>query len=202
MLIFGSALCTINAYDKKFFCDNQDKLCEGLPKRHTGCSDGKWAVACGAERSAVKMTDDLKDFILDLHNSARSQTARGKSVSGAGTATRMVTMKWDPTLAQLAMINAKKCTMHHSDCLNTPEFKMVGQNVGFQANFDDFLDNKEVAKMVITPWVDEYKQTTLESIKSNPDNNGYVDKSNISRSFWLTFFPPQSNDLSFFDYRD
>lgn len=164
--------CATNQYSRQFFCDNQEKLCEGLTKRHSGCGSGKWAETCSDERSVVEMTDNFKSFILDLHNTARSKTARGKMGCGLGAATRMVTMEWDPTLARLALNNVKKCSMHHSTCVNTPEFKNAGQNVGFQSSSFEFMDNKDVAKLVISQWVDEYQQATTESIRTNPDNNG------------------------------
>jgi hypothetical protein len=146
----------------------------GLTNRHTGCGNGKWAQACGADKSLVEMTDDMKDFILDLHNKARSVTARGQLVCDGELppATRMATVQWDDTLADLAEMNAMKCTMHHSDCMNTPEFKQAGQNVGIQSTTGEFPDDKEAAKMIFTPWFEEYKLTSREAIKSNPEYDG------------------------------
>lgn len=158
-----------NEYSRDFFCENVEKLCEDLPKHHSGCGSGKWADHCGTERSVVDMTDELKSFILDLHNTARSKIARGKLSCGTDGSTRMATMQWDKTLARLARNNAKKCTMHHSECLNTPEFKFAGQNCGYMCGSDDYMDDKEVVRKVFSMWVGEYKQATSESIVTNPE---------------------------------
>lgn len=172
VLMFCCLTSVIHAYNRQFFCDNHAVLCDSSTSHHTGCDDGKWAEDCGSERSLVPMTEEFQNYLLDLHNTARSEAARGKLGYKFGKATRMATVQWDPTLAKFAQNNAKKCSMHHSECLNTPEFKKVGQNVGFQAHFDDYLNDKDVARMVMNAWIAEYKKATPESIHSNPDNDG------------------------------
>jgi Cysteine-rich secretory protein family len=173
-ILFSSVLLVccltsvIGAYNRQFFCDNSEKLCGGPDLQHSGCGEGKWAEGCGSERTLVPMTDEFKEFLLDLHNKARSQAATGKLGYHFGKATRMATIQWDSTLAKFAQNNAKKCTMHHSDCLNTPEYKKVGQNVGFRSHFNEFLDEKEVATSVMKGWISEYKKATPESIRSTP----------------------------------
>lgn len=118
------------------------------------------------------MTKEFKNFLLDLHNKVRSKAANGKIAKNLGTATRMATIQWDDNLAMMAQNNAKKCTMHHSECANTPEFKEVGQNVGFEAMWGEYLDDKEVARKVMNAWVSEFHKVTPQIIKSNPDHDG------------------------------
>lgn len=58
-------------------------------------------------------SDDIKQFILDLHNDFRNEVAKGK-VPGQPGAQNMQTMEWDEDLADIAKAYSEKCRFKHS----------------------------------------------------------------------------------------
>jgi hypothetical protein len=65
---------------------------------------------------------------LDEHNVLRNKIAGGQE-KGFSSASQMSTLKWDSTLAYLAELNVKKCSMKHDACYKTDKFKYPGQNL-------------------------------------------------------------------------
>jgi Cysteine-rich secretory protein family len=165
------ALSAISAYDSDFYCENQEKLCDGFPLPHIGCGDGDWGYNCGDDRTVVRMTQAYRDLIVGTHNQYRSRVATGNIKDGAfGTAAKMGEIKWSPILADLAERNAKRCRQSHSPCRNTPEFKMAGECNGLQDGGKSYPDRARTMKMFMKAWFDEYKDTEACDIKSTPLN--------------------------------
>jgi Cysteine-rich secretory protein family len=117
------------------------------------------------------MTQERIDMIVEEHNHRRSQLATGK-IGDFGTASRMATIQWDPELAMLAELNAKKCKKVHSPCRNTPEYKQSGQNLGMASSSHAYHNNNEIIKHFLEVWFDEYKLVTESMIKSAPGPGG------------------------------
>jgi Cysteine-rich secretory protein family len=164
------AISAINAYEQEFYCENQQKLCKGLRLPHIACANEDWDDnRCGEERSMVDMTHEIIDAIVDYHNTCRSKIATGTIYGGEfGTAKRMATIQWDSELAKLAEINSKTCRMAHSSCVNTPEYKMVGENLYIKERMPKFEDDLTLMKIGMKAWFTEYKQVSQDEIKQAP----------------------------------
>jgi Cysteine-rich secretory protein family len=159
-----------SAYDQEYYCTHEEKLCQNSSPPHIACENADWdSHQCGDERAMVEMTQEIKDAILDYHNTCRSQIATGTIYGGQfGTAKRMGTIQWDDELAMLAAINSKKCTMAHSSCVNTPEYQNVGENLYIKYSMPEYEDDLTLMKAGMKGWFTEYKETSQDDIQTAP----------------------------------
>lgn len=88
---------------QNYFCNPQ--LCHN-GGQHIGCNKkiGEFGEECKSDVKIVPMTDDLKEYILELHNVNRAKIARG-DIPRYARAERMGAVKWDDELAFLAELN-------------------------------------------------------------------------------------------------
>ncbi|XP_055641414.1 antigen 5 like allergen Cul n 1-like isoform X2 [Toxorhynchites rutilus septentrionalis] len=129
-------------------------LC-GAGKAHIGCqNDGKLSPQCPKGAKVIKMTDELKQLVLDTHNKYRSELATGK-VEWLPKAANMPSLTWDNELAKTAQMNANRCVRGHDACHNTEKYKNSGQNLNFYATTADTIDVNGEVPNLITSWWDE-----------------------------------------------
>jgi hypothetical protein len=142
------------------YCDKS--LCTdwtGQVKKHIACP-GNAPVECPSGAKEIVMTPELKNVILDFHNSKRNDLAGGK-IPGFPTARRMPTLQWDEELASFARANAKRCTYGHDECRNSQTFKWAGQNIAYTTNYASDLDH---ITNRLNAWWDEYKECDVKYV--------------------------------------
>ncbi|XP_050085097.1 venom allergen 5-like isoform X2 [Anopheles aquasalis] len=105
------------------------------PRRHVACAfNGSFSAQCPPGRMILGIDAQLRQYIEDLHNEARSRFALGydNDIGSATTfapAVRMPTMHWDDELANLAEIHVRNCKFKHDECRSTARFLHAGQNL-------------------------------------------------------------------------
>lgn len=67
-------------------------------------------------------------------------------------------------MAELAVMNVKKCKMEHDLCRSTSEFKHPGQNVGYRASSGTFEAVESLIEKVIKNWYNEVKNAAQSDI--------------------------------------
>lgn len=164
-VLLAAALKTTVAQD---YCD--PNLCDPGDD-HIGCNNpGGFVPACQKAKK-IDVTDEYKKIILDEHNKYRSTVATG-GVKWLPKAKQMVTMSWDDELAQLAQLNANRCTQKHDQCHNTANFRYSGQNLNHIKTFgagDDIGNIPQVIKDLISSWWDERKDVNSRMVDSMYD---------------------------------
>ncbi|XP_017062015.1 antigen 5 like allergen Cul n 1 [Drosophila ficusphila] len=131
-------------------------------KDHVACNNnGSFGPQCGSEAKLVPLSGPLSRFIVDQVNFYRNQVASG-DFSGFGAAHRMASVRWDPELAQLAELAARRCTLSADECRNTRRFKHVGQLTGHVIFSAGRHSDTELLGHKIANWFAQYKRATRE----------------------------------------
>ncbi|XP_070489800.1 antigen 5 like allergen Cul n 1-like [Chironomus tepperi] len=160
VVIFSSVVAIVFGQD---YCDR--KLC-GSKGPHVGCKNpGKFSFFCPKDRTAVTLSENDKETILDSHNSFRNIIASG-SIGSFCSASRMATMQWSTELENLAKLNVLQCKMNADTCRNTFEFKNVGQNLALQQQTGSFMATTTAIIKTIQSWFYEYRQTNQTTVDS------------------------------------
>ncbi|KAJ6633386.1 Antigen 5 like allergen Cul n 1, partial [Pseudolycoriella hygida] len=138
------------------------------PDTHVGCNhDGSFHPGC-RRPAAVNFTAANIEHILNRHNTLRSLTAVGHTLGRDGnlpTAVRMAQIRWDPTLAHLASLNARRCQVVQDRCRNTDEFNFSGQNLG-TSFFLGNIGNELLINTVIDLWFNQRVNTLTSDINN------------------------------------
>jgi len=165
IIIVTAVLATILLIDVVLGLDYCQKGLCGSNVKHIGCgNNGDFGPNCPPERSLVPMTADLKAYLLQKHNQARSNIANGK-ITGYQSANRMIEVTWDDELAKLAEYNAKTCTYRHDQCRNTETYKYAGQNIAIALSTPNYFKNiNAVVDYLFDMWFDEYKDCDMTYI--------------------------------------
>lgn len=149
------------------YCD--PLLCKDDGRIHIGCNaTDEFGPACPDNTELVPMEGALKDMVLELHNSLRSELANGQMDGFAG-AERMAILQWDDELAKLAEYNARTCLYSHDDCRGTDKYRFAGQNIARKSKPNN--QTVEVTKAVrdlTNKWWQEYvdtNQTVMDSYR-------------------------------------
>ncbi|XP_058130123.1 antigen 5 like allergen Cul n 1-like [Anopheles ziemanni] len=140
------------------YCDQS--LCRSN-YTHIGCNATEsFGVLCPAGTvQLVQMDQPMKDLILKLHNSLRSELASGK-MTGFAEAERMAVLEWDDELAKLAEYNARTCHYLHDECRSTKRYRNAGQNIGRKSRAGNVTVDLEQAVTDLTnKWWQEYVET-------------------------------------------
>uniref|UniRef100_U5EZT9 Venom allergen-1 n=1 Tax=Corethrella appendiculata TaxID=1370023 RepID=U5EZT9_9DIPT len=161
-IIFELFLLTQSQTD---YCDKS--LCpNGLP--HVACGKvGEFGPACPADKKLINMTEELKVYILDLHNKFRARVASGQ-VQGFEPATKMPTLVWDDELQYLSELNVKTCIYGHDPCRNTAKYKLVGQNIAANSFFGMDFSPLDTITELITSWCGEYENANQQFVDNYP----------------------------------
>lgn len=138
--------------------------------KHIGCgNNGDFAATCPSTREVIPMTDDRISIVLNIHNSLRSKIALGQLAGGLNGASfppaaRMATMSWSQELADLALLNVKRCVKSFDYCHNTAQFKLSGQNLGQTILFTDKSPDVALSG-ILNGWFNEYKLANATNIE-------------------------------------
>lgn len=88
LLLITLTIVPINTYKTKDYCSK--KLCTSA--KHTACGyKGSFGPKCPKNAEVVKMTDELKAFIVGKHNEVRKGVCKG-NYKGLKKANRMIEM--------------------------------------------------------------------------------------------------------------
>ncbi|XP_017070109.2 antigen 5 like allergen Cul n 1 [Drosophila eugracilis] len=135
---------------------------------HVACNNnGTLGPECGTEAKLIPLNGPLRTFIVNQVNFYRNQVASGGFLD-FGAAHRMATVRWDPELARLAELAAKRCSLSGDECRNTKRFKHVGQLTGHVTFSLGKHSDLELLKHKISNWFGQYKRATKELGPADP----------------------------------
>lgn len=147
------------------YCDKS--LCKNN-QPHVACGKNEnYGPFCPVDRQLVPLPEEVKKYILDLHNQFRSTVARG-DVPGYEPASRMPTLVWSDELQKLAEYNVKTCIYGHDYCRNTPEFPLVGQNIAANSFYGMEVTPLDTMTELLYSWYGEYENANMDHIESYP----------------------------------
>ncbi|XP_037940538.1 antigen 5 like allergen Cul n 1-like [Teleopsis dalmanni] len=142
---------------------------------HIACNNnGEKAADCASDAALVNITPELKNLLLDAHNSKRNSVAGG-NVENHSPACRMATMQWNDELSSLAALNVKQCVMKHDSCHNTVAFKYSGQNLAY-IGFWNEPNYQTLSTRAVDLWFGEYKDSNMKYIQKFPSDNSILFK--------------------------
>ncbi|XP_061516719.1 antigen 5 like allergen Cul n 1 [Anopheles gambiae] len=135
---------------------------------HVGCGKSEnYGPYCPIDRQLVPMTEEVKTYILDLHNVFRANVARGE-VTNYSPASRMPTLIWDEELQKLAEYNVKTCIYGHDYCRNTKLFPLVGQNIAANSFYGMEVTPLDTMTELLHSWYAENENANQDYIDNYP----------------------------------
>uniref|UniRef100_A0A6P4E3R1 Venom allergen 3 isoform X1 n=2 Tax=Drosophila rhopaloa TaxID=1041015 RepID=A0A6P4E3R1_DRORH len=135
---------------------------------HVACNNnGSFGTECGNEARLIPLSSGMRQFIVNQVNFYRNQVASG-DFSGFQAAHRMASVRWDPELAKLAELAAKRCSLSGDGCRNTRRFKHVGQLTGHVIFSVGRHSDLELLGYKISNWFGQYKRATKELGEADP----------------------------------
>lgn len=81
----------------------------------------------------------------------------GGDIKGYEPAKRMPIIRWDDELANLAVLNVKKCEYKKDECLNTERCTYAGQNIGLSTGATVLKTIKDEVVGIMHSWFNEHK---------------------------------------------
>jgi len=133
--------------------------------------------AQGAFDKSFDLSDDVKQYVLGLHNDFRSQVATG-AISGQPSAANMQKMEWDESIAKFAQEHANTCSMGHraENNRDLEPFGTTGENIAMGGIFEGMASDDDLKKQFqqsVGPtnnedpmwwgWSDEYRSFNFAS---------------------------------------
>lgn len=161
----AAILLLMNSVSATNYC--RKGLCPKDELPHICCNNpGKWGnvTMCGTNPQLHKMTEDDKQFILDLHNKHRNEIASG-SVSRYSSAANMKEVIWNNELAQIACYNAITCEFKHDKCRSTDDFKYAGQNLAIVGQSKGYKPFRDAYEDLHTKWFLEHQHCDMKNIR-------------------------------------
>ncbi|KAH8350266.1 hypothetical protein KR067_010806, partial [Drosophila pandora] len=141
------------------------------PNDHVACNNnGSFGPHCQQEARLMPLSSQLQQFIVHEVNFYRNQVASGR-FSDFGPAHRMATVRWDPELAQLAELAAKRCSLSADICRNTKRFKHVGQLTGHVIFSVGRHNDMKLLRHKIGNWFAQYKRATSQLGVADPTSD-------------------------------
>eukprot|EP00099_Drosophila_melanogaster_P020477 NP_611950.1 uncharacterized protein Dmel_CG3640 [Drosophila melanogaster] len=138
---------------------------------HVACNNnGTFGLDCGREARLIPLSNQLQAFIVHQVNFYRNQVASG-GLSAFGPARRMASVRWDPELAQLAELAAKRCSLSGDGCRNTRRFKHVGQLTGHVIFSAGKHSDLELLRHKISNWFGQYMRASKDLQAADPSSN-------------------------------
>uniref|UniRef100_A0A336M212 CSON007727 protein n=1 Tax=Culicoides sonorensis TaxID=179676 RepID=A0A336M212_CULSO len=138
--------------------------------KHVACkNDSGFDVNPNCKNIQVhSMTVDQKSFLLKEHNFYRNLVASG-SYNQFPSASKMIEMKWDKSLENVACHHVQYCHMKHGQCLATSSNGVPGQNLFAAPNEDNF----SFLKRAVNTWFNK-SYDAPSSIVDNFENSYYT----------------------------
>jgi len=154
------------------YCQLEKKKCKG--KRHIGCekNDEYFALnqACANTGKFVPVDGNMKQTVLDTHNSLRDSIAGG-GVETYPSASKMLEMTWDNELADVACDHVKYCQTNADECRSTASYDQPGQNTKLYSTTNPQESVTSILQSGIFEWFGEYNNTRPTIIDSYVERN-------------------------------
>ncbi|KAK5644233.1 hypothetical protein RI129_008078 [Pyrocoelia pectoralis] len=144
---------------------------------HTVCERGVNkcgpAPICGSNFKVVKLTDKLRQMILNFHNALRCRVALGKETRGKQPpAKNMRVMTYDKELEFIAQCWANACdgtSLKHDKCRRTKKHEHNGQNLGYINSSANNINITLAMQQLIMHWYNEVALYNSEWIYDTQD---------------------------------
>ncbi|XP_017125403.1 antigen 5 like allergen Cul n 1 [Drosophila elegans] len=164
---FSVVILTLDLFTTRAWDYCQEHWCP-RSNDHVACNNnGTFGAECGSEARLIPLSNRLRTFIVHQVNFYRNQVASG-GFAGFKAAHRMASVRWDPELAKLAELAAKRCSLAGDECRNTRRFKHVGQLTGHVIFSAGRHSDVELLGYKISNWFGQYKRATKELGVSDP----------------------------------
>ncbi|XP_019772948.1 venom allergen 5 2 isoform X2 [Dendroctonus ponderosae] len=137
---------SFNASETHTVCKRQQQKCGPDPK-------------CGPDFAVLELSNDDRQYIMDIHNYLRNKVAIGHEKRGfQPRAANMLVMNYNRELEFLAQCWANACNgnpLVHDRCRRTAQYVHVGQNLGYINSTDPKINKIKAIKDLILLWYDE-----------------------------------------------
>ncbi|CAH1173570.1 unnamed protein product [Phaedon cochleariae] len=135
---------------------------------------------CGTDFRVIKLSNDDRQYILDIHNYLRNKVALGHEKRGEQpSAANMNAMSYDRELEFIAQCWANACKgnpLVHDVCRRSHKFEYVGQNLGSVSSTSPNIDLVKSLKELILGWYDEvadYNSTWIDDTRPREKEIGH-----------------------------
>ncbi|KAH8347512.1 hypothetical protein KR059_012005, partial [Drosophila kikkawai] len=174
-------------------------------QRHVACNiTNELHKRCSMNAELVTITDKLRTFVTHRLNELRNNAAQG-GYNGVNPAARMSTLTWDSELSHLAEFNVQKCMLNSDSCLNTKNYKHVGQIVGYRGFKKNIPTLEDILSDIGRTWVrtrfsssmtdtndDQISKVPkvdfLQMVVENAKHVGCAVLQQSNNGWWQTFF--------------
>ncbi|EYB95663.1 hypothetical protein Y032_0157g3201 [Ancylostoma ceylanicum] len=131
-------------------------LCHGVPEPGYKEKSEALEKSCGSEEE-TGMTDEIRDYLLDIHNKFRSSVARGLEPDMLGDFTpkakKMIKLSYDCYLERVALRTVGQCSSERSDP------KLFFWNMHNVSN--PSMSNLDGAKEAVNAWINQIRHNGL-----------------------------------------
>ncbi|KAB0799987.1 hypothetical protein PPYR_07867 [Photinus pyralis] len=149
--------------EKNPYCELGCDFGDGVPLTHTVCQRGinkcGPATACGPNFKVIRLTDQQRQMILNMHNALRCRVTLGSEMRGKQPpAKNMRVMTYDRELEFIAQCWANACegtALKHDKCRRTRKHEHNGQNLGYINSSVNNINFTLAMQQLITHWYDE-----------------------------------------------
>jgi len=187
VLITAFAIVQCNPYCD-LFCDYG----ENVTYPHTACARGENKCGpdprCGSEFKVVKLTDEQRQMVLNMHNALRCRVGLGKETRGRQPpAKNMRVMTYDRELEFIAQCWANACNgaaLIHDDCRRTRKFEHVGQNLGFVNSSADNINFTVAMQQLTRYWYEEVTIFNNEWVLDTRDRGHDIKVGHYTQMMW------------------
>ncbi|KAF7272810.1 hypothetical protein GWI33_014436 [Rhynchophorus ferrugineus] len=148
-------LVVVTAVQGNSYCDLSCRI--GKESfQHTKCGPG---LDCGSNFVEIGLTDDDRQYILDIHNYLRNKVALGYERRGRQPpVANMRVMNYDRELEFTAQCWINSCQwspLRHDKCRGTALYNYVGQNLAYFGSTNPKIDKVKLTRNMILSWYDE-----------------------------------------------
>ncbi|KAF5284730.1 hypothetical protein FQR65_LT13432 [Abscondita terminalis] len=156
--------CVVSAFlYKNPYCDLPCDAGNGKLYKHTVCERGdnkcRPGPSCGPDFKIVKLSDNQRQLILNIHNAYRCKVAMGKETRGKQPpAKNMRVLTYDRELEFISQCWANACngqSLIHDACRRTRKFEHVGQNLGYINSSANNINITQAILELMGYWYDE-----------------------------------------------
>jgi len=159
---------------------------------HTVCERDKDKCGpgpkCGPGFRQIEMTDELRQYALDIHNELRNKVASGNEVrSQQPSAKKMMILKYSKELEFIAQCWANTCNgkpLVHDVCRGSKTYEHVGQNLGFINSSKPIVNFKKPIKELINYWYDEVKTFDRNWVNYTANRGPNVKVGHYTQMLW------------------
>lgn len=139
-----------------------------LGTNHIACGhSGQLKYSCDIRYGGgiVRLNQDDRKLLLEMHNNRRSKVARGQ-IMNFPKALHMPQYHWNDELAYLAELNVDRCYYDHDQNHSTKKYRNAAQNIAMTGDMFAYPDKKTNIRKLVNMWFDEYRDTKMTGRKT------------------------------------